>query len=350
MSVTDKKAFKNKICDIIDGRTEDITAIGDTIRKNPELGYKEFRTADLSAHIMKSAGLTVESGLAVTGLKGRLVGKHHGPTIALIGEMDALPAPDHPWADPETGVSHNCGHDAQIAGLLGAVFGLTAAGIAPAISGTIIFFCVPAEEYVDIDFRERLAKEGVIAYLGGKQELIRLGQFDDVDLSLMIHVHSSADYPTVAVAESSNGHRSRRLRESNIPRFSIAGLKSIHTTSPNDDCNLIKSNRLIFFRMGRWTRPPDSIIDRLFRELFVQELVKVSSNRNVHHGDGTRFQFSFQILYFFAYCAWNGLVRFQKTDGVVIHGNPMLLAKRTVLPTLDDLVVDNRHIPQNGTQ
>lgn len=212
MSVTDKKAFKNKICDIIDGRTEDITAIGDAIRKNPELGYKEFRTADLSARIMKSAGLTVESGLAVTGVKGRLVGKHHGPTIALIGEMDALPAPDHPWADPETGVSHNCGHDAQIAGLLGAVFGLTAAGIAPNISGTIIFLCVPAEEYVYMDFREGLVKEGMIAYLGGKQELIRLGQFDDVDLSLMIHVHSSADYPTVAVAESSNGFVVKKAR------------------------------------------------------------------------------------------------------------------------------------------
>ena len=162
MNVTNKKTFKNKICDIIDERKEDITAIGDAVRKNPELGYKEFKTADLSSRIMKSAGLSVESGLAVTGVKGRLTGKRSGPTVALIGEMDALPAPGHPLADPETGVSHNCGHDAQIAGLLGAVIGLTAAGITANISGTIIFLCVPAEEYVDIDFREGLVKKGMI--------------------------------------------------------------------------------------------------------------------------------------------------------------------------------------------
>ena len=222
MTVNSKKALKTKICDIIDGQTKDITAIGDAIRRKPELGYKEFQTADLSVRIMEKAGLSVESGLAITGVKGRLAGKRHGPAIALIGEMDALPAPDHPWADPETGVSHNCGHDAQVAGLLGAVLGLTAAGVAPYIAGTIIFFCVPAEEYVDIEFREGLQKEGLISYLGGKQELIKLGFFDNVNLSLMIHIHSSADFPTVAVAESSNGFVVKKVRF--IGRSAHAGL------------------------------------------------------------------------------------------------------------------------------
>lgn len=109
-------------------------------------------------------------------------------------------------------MSHNCGHDAQVAGLLGAVLGLTAAGIAPNISGTIVFLCVPAEEYVDMDSRERLVEEGMITYLGGKQELISLGHFDDVDLSLMIHIHSDADYPTLAVADSSNGFIVKKVR------------------------------------------------------------------------------------------------------------------------------------------
>jgi len=212
MTVTDKNSLKTKICKVIDGRAKDIAAIGDSIRKNPELGYKEFRTADLAAGIMDSAGLSIESGLAVTGVKGRLAGKQPGPTLALIGEMDALPSPDHPMADKDTGVAHACGHDAQIAGLLGAVFGLTASGVAPFLAGAITFFCVPAEEYVDIDFRESLVKKGTITHLGGKQELIRLGHFDDVDLSLMIHIHSTADYPTVAIAESSNGFVVKKVR------------------------------------------------------------------------------------------------------------------------------------------
>lgn len=46
---------------------------------------------------------------------------------------------------------------------------------------------VPAEEYLEIEFRRELVRSNKIRFLGGKQELIRLGHFDDVDLSMMIH-------------------------------------------------------------------------------------------------------------------------------------------------------------------
>ena len=110
-----------------------------------------------------------------------------GPTVALMGELDALLVPDHPRANPETGAAHACGHNAQIAGLLGAAAGLSADGVAEQLSGNVGFFAVPAEEYVEINYRLGLVKQGKTSFLTGKQELIELGLFDDVDMALMCH-------------------------------------------------------------------------------------------------------------------------------------------------------------------
>ena len=46
---------------------------------------------------------------------------------------------------------------------------------------------VPAEEQVDVECRLALREEGKIGFLRGKQELIRWGHFDDVDVVLMVH-------------------------------------------------------------------------------------------------------------------------------------------------------------------
>ena len=51
---------------------------------------------------------------------------------------------------------------------------------------------MPAEEYVEIEYRNGLRQAGKIEFLGGKQELIRLGEFDDVDMAMMIHMTSDA--------------------------------------------------------------------------------------------------------------------------------------------------------------
>ena len=59
--------------------------------------------------------------------------------------------------------------------------------IAPYLNGDVCFFATPAEEYVEIGFREKLLKRNDIQFFGGKQELIRLGEFDDVDMAFMLH-------------------------------------------------------------------------------------------------------------------------------------------------------------------
>ena len=73
--------------------------------------------------------------------------------------------------------AHACGHNAQIAGMLGAAMGLAQSGVAKNLAGRIVFMAVPAEEYVEIDYRLGLVKQGQTTFLTGKQELIKLGQF-----------------------------------------------------------------------------------------------------------------------------------------------------------------------------
>ena len=61
-----------------------------------------------------------KGGLAITGVRADAAGRAgDGPTFALLGELDGLVVPGHPVADPETGAAHACGHNAQVAGMLG---------------------------------------------------------------------------------------------------------------------------------------------------------------------------------------------------------------------------------------
>jgi hypothetical protein len=47
--------------------------------------------------------------------------------------------------------------------------------LAGELDGSVAFVAVPAEEYVELEYRERLREEGKIEFFGGKQEFLRLG-------------------------------------------------------------------------------------------------------------------------------------------------------------------------------
>jgi len=143
--MSSKDQLKRAVCETIDRHADAIIDLGETILRHPETGFNEVRTAALVAQRMSAMGLAPRTGLAVTGVKGRLAGGAPGPRLAFIGELDSLRTSEHPLADPVTGAAHSCGHNAQIAGMLGAAIGLTEAGIAPHLAGEIVFFAVPAE-------------------------------------------------------------------------------------------------------------------------------------------------------------------------------------------------------------
>ncbi|MEK7444643.1 MAG: amidohydrolase [candidate division NC10 bacterium] len=196
---------KRSVCEAIDRRAEKIIAVGETIRRNPELGFKEFKSARLVEETMREIGLSPRGGLAVTGVRAEQRGAKDGPTFALLGELDGLVVAGHPVADKESGAAHACGHNAQVAGLLGAAMGLMAAKAFDHLAGRVVFFAVPAEEYGDVEWRVQQARAGRLEFLGGKPELLRLGHFDDVDLAMMIHTTSQPEMKRAGVAASNNG-------------------------------------------------------------------------------------------------------------------------------------------------
>jgi len=201
-----KAELKQRVYEAIERRGADIIRLGETIRRHPELGFKEVKTAALVTETLRGLGLAPKTGLALTGVRADIEGgKGAGPTFALLGELDALVVSGHPQADPDTGAAHACGHNAQVAGMLGAAMGLIESKAIEHLTGKVAFFAVPAEEYGDIAWRVEQARAGRLEFLGGKPELLRLGHFDDVDLSMMIHTTPRKEEGKAGVPASNNG-------------------------------------------------------------------------------------------------------------------------------------------------
>jgi amidohydrolase len=201
-----REQLKQRVYAAIDRRAEEIIGLGERIRRHPELGFKETQTARLAEDTLARLGLAPKGGLALTGVRAELSGGGGaGPTLALLGELDGLVVAGHPEADAATGAAHACGHNAQVAGLLGAAMGLRDAAAADHLAGRLVFFAVPAEEYGDIEWRVDQARAGRLEFLGGKPELVRLGHFDDVDLAMMIHTTPRPEERKAGVPTSTNG-------------------------------------------------------------------------------------------------------------------------------------------------
>ncbi len=126
------------------------------LHSNPELGNREFKTAEMIAQHLTDLGFDeVQTGVAHTGVVGILKGGKAGPVVALRADMDALPVTEKTglpfasavttqWRGRETGVMHACGHDAHMAILMGVAQVLS--GMRAHIPGTVKFIFQPAEE------------------------------------------------------------------------------------------------------------------------------------------------------------------------------------------------------------
>src|SRR5580692_2880530 len=208
-----REQLKAAVCAAIDRHGNEIIAIGETILHHPETGFNEHKTAKLVAEAMAGIGLSPQTGLALTGVKGRIAGASAGPRVAIVSELDSLRTSDHPLADPHTGAAHTCGHNAQIAGILGAAMGLNAIGAASHLAGEVIFFSVPAEEFIDVEERLGRRDKGELEFLLGKPELLAKGHWDDIDMAMMIHAGSHDQMSKRSyIADSSNGALVKQIR------------------------------------------------------------------------------------------------------------------------------------------
>lgn len=181
-------AVEQKILAAVDAQRETLLAFAQDIGAHAEPGFFETRTAARVAELLRGCGLSPQTGLARTGVKAVLQG---GAPRPLRGRhrragRHSLPRCTPPQI-PKTALpclraqcaAHRAG---------GRRAGAERAGVAEALSGSVAFFAVPAEEYVPIGTRQALQKQGV-EFCCGKSELLRTGGFDGVDLALTTHVH-----------------------------------------------------------------------------------------------------------------------------------------------------------------
>lgn len=188
-----KEELKQKVCDAIDKRAEDIMSFGTSVFNEPELGFKETKTSAKVQEAMDKLGIPYTTGWGITGVKGRLTGKCSKRTVAVMGELDSIVCRRHPSADPVTGAAHCCGHFIQISDMLGVAMALKDAGAMDYLGGDVVFFAVPSEECIEIEYRKKLMDEGKIHFFGGKQEIILQGGFDDIDAAMEMHAYSTDD-------------------------------------------------------------------------------------------------------------------------------------------------------------
>lgn len=186
------------------GHRELILAAFDHIWKNPEPGYREWKTHAYLEEEFAKLGYELTLAGDIPGFTAEVDTGKPGPTVAVFGEMDSLIVKTHPEADPQTGAVHSCGHCCQAAALLGLAAALKEPGALEGMCGKILLVAVPAEELIELEFRAELRDKGIIRYFGGKPEFMYRGLLDGVDLAFMIHTGTTGT-STGGISGGSNG-------------------------------------------------------------------------------------------------------------------------------------------------
>ncbi len=207
-----REELKRLACEAIDKNRERIIAFGDAIAAEPELGFKEYKTAAKFKALLEELDFDYRDGIALTGIVARRKGAKSKASVAIMAEMDAVIVPGHPCAVPETGAVHACGHNCMMAALAGVAMALKDTGLMEELCGDIVLMAVPAEEYVEIEYRNSLREQGKIHFLGGKQEFIRLGEMDNIDMMLMQHTVISNDVYKAGAGSPCNGFTGKLIR------------------------------------------------------------------------------------------------------------------------------------------
>ncbi len=157
--------------------------------QNPELSYKETRTAGIMAQKWRDAGFTVTEKVGGTGVVA-VMKNGEGPTLMLRADMDGLPLVEDSGLNymstvkqvsidgEEKPVMHACGHDVHITSLIGTAHQMAARK--DQWAGTLVLIAQPAEERI-----------------GGAKLMMDDGlytRFPKPDYAMAFHV--SADTPT----------------------------------------------------------------------------------------------------------------------------------------------------------
>lgn len=230
----ERKAIMESIERTLHTHSERIVEIGKTVLTMPELGYREEKTSEYVRRVLDELEIPYTYPHALTGVKATLKGRKSLYNVCIIGEMDAVKCAGHPH-EGEQNAAHACGHHAQIATMLGVATVLKKSGIMEKLDGDVTLLAVPAEEFIELDYRRSLKKDRQIKYFGGKQQLIYEGVFDDVDIAMMIHAQGDAPCGKIYCGGSNLGFVAKTV--------TYRG-KAVHGSTPFDGVNALNAAAL----------------------------------------------------------------------------------------------------------
>lgn len=155
--------------------------------RNPELGFQEFRSADIIATKLSRWGYEVKTDVAETGVIGLMEGDQPGKNILVRLDMDALPILEEnncDYASINQGVMHACGHDGHMS--IGLASAFTLSEQKHHLCGSVKFVFQPAEE--GLGGAKRMLQEGVLSN-------------PEPDLILGLHIINDLPIGTIAVTD-----------------------------------------------------------------------------------------------------------------------------------------------------
>jgi len=159
------------------------------LHMHPELSFQEYRTTEKIKGILRELNIEILDIGLETGVVGLLKGKNPGPTIALRGDIDALPITQEnnvTYKSKNKGVMHACGHDVHTTCVLGAAMIL--AEMRDNIDGNVKFIFQHAEEVNK-----------------GAKILVEKGVMDNPHVDAVFGLHNHPDIPVKKVGVKLGG-------------------------------------------------------------------------------------------------------------------------------------------------
>lgn len=180
-----------RLVDVIKQETDEL--LSEVIRhyhylhKHPELSYQEKNTSEYITRFLDEEGITYRKNIGGYGVLAKIEGEAFvsNKEIVLCADMDALPIQeenDVAYKSINKKVMHACGHDAQVASLMGAAKLINRHK--KDFGGTVLFIFQPAEEQSP----------------SGAYQMLKDGVFKDHDPAFIVKQHAYIDLPAGKIA------------------------------------------------------------------------------------------------------------------------------------------------------
>lgn len=227
--------MKNKYIKSLEKLQDEMVLLSEEIFKNPELGFKEFKTSKSICDILDKYEISYDN-IALTGIVATIDSGKEGANLGLLCELDAVPTLNHEFSNKEDNAAHTCGHYAQVGTMLGIFLAIKESNLLEELGGKVTFIATPAEEYCDFEYRKRLVSDAKLTYISGKQEMLSLGVFDDIDCILSCHTMGTGTEYLAETNSTLNGFLGKRA---------VFKGKSAHAgANPSEGINALNASTL----------------------------------------------------------------------------------------------------------